>query len=209
MKWFLLTQVVLKQFLHVLKASDTGKQAAFALLDDIFQKNSTVDKQFIREVKVVIMLDKRFIKLLLAAAAQENAAETLQFMHEMVTHLEELLQVNEKGEAVLQPLFPEMDLKQDEWYDAFATSTAKARKHKRSMGDHLKMAGVARADNLNCSRTGLAATPKRCGIVQCAVQGFYKVAVKYYPLGAGDMHADKSGGIDKEDIKEVDDNMVD
>jgi len=76
MKWFLLTQVVFKQFLHEFKASDTGKQAAYALLDDIFQKNGTVDEQFIREVEVVIMLDERFIKPLRTAAVQGNAAET-------------------------------------------------------------------------------------------------------------------------------------
>ena len=72
------------------------------------------------------MLDERFIKPLRTAAAQGNAAETRRIVHEMVTHLEELLQVNEKGEAARQRLFVEMDLKQDEWYDAFATRTAKA-----------------------------------------------------------------------------------
>ena len=55
-----------------------------------------------------------------------------------------------------------MDLKQDEWYDAFATSTAEARKRKRSVGDDLEMAGVARAGDLNRRRTGIGATPKRC-----------------------------------------------
>ena len=69
MKWFLRTQVALKQFLHEFKASDTGKQAAYALLDDIFQKNCKVVKQFIQEVEVVVMLDERFIKPLHTAAA--------------------------------------------------------------------------------------------------------------------------------------------
>ena len=35
------------------------------------------------------------------------------------------------------------------------------------------------------------------GIMQRAAQGFYEMAVKYYPLEAGDTHADESGGIDK------------
>ena len=50
--------------------------------------------------------------------------------------------------------------------------------------------------DLNRCRTGLAATPKRCGIMQRAVQGFYEVAVRYYPFGAGDTQAEESGGID-------------
>ena len=77
------------------------------------------------------------------------------------------------------------------------------------MGDDSEMAGVARAGDLNRRRTGLGATPKRCGIMQRAVQEFYEVAVRYYPLGAGDMHAEESGGIDKEDIEVVDDFEVD
>ena len=72
---------------------------------------STCDEQFIREVEVVIMLDERFIKPLLTAAAQGNVAKTRRFVHEMVTQLEELLQVNEKGEVARQRLFVEMDLK--------------------------------------------------------------------------------------------------
>ena len=68
-KWFLLTQVALKQFFYELKASNTSKQAAYALLDDIFQKNCKVVKQFIQEVEVVVMLDERFIKPLHTAAA--------------------------------------------------------------------------------------------------------------------------------------------
>ena len=63
--------------------------------------------------------------------------------------------------------------------------------------------------NLNHCKTGLGVTPKRCCIMQRAVQGFYEVAVKYYPLGAGDTHAEESGGIDKEDVEVVDDNEVD
>ena len=34
-----------------------------------------------------------------------------------------------------------MDLKQDEWYGAFATSTAEARKRKRSMGNDTEWRG--------------------------------------------------------------------